>query len=214
MDKKRFSFTFLVLTVAYTVFLILANLLEVKIVDMGIMTATAGLLIFPMSYILNDCIVEIYGLRRAKMTIWLGFSMNVITVLLLQLAIILPPDPLWTGQSAFEATFGNTWRILLASFTAMIFGTMVNAYVMSLLKARHNGHYFSVRAIVSTIAGELVDSTIFFPIAFYGLLPDSTIVAMIFTQASLKTLYEVVALPLTIAVVGWLKKKEECVDLD
>lgn len=208
MDNKKFSFTFLVLAVAYTVFLILANILEVKIVNFGIMTATAGLIIFPMSYIINDCIVEIYGFKRAKMTIWLGFVMNLLTVLILQLSIILPADPLWEGQDSFKFIFGNSWRILLASFIAMISGSMINAYVMSKMKFSHKGKMFSLRAITSTIAGELVDSTIFFPIAFYGILPNETITTMIFTQATLKTLYEVIVLPITIVIVNWLKKKE------
>lgn len=208
MDNKKYSFTFLVLAVSYSVFLILANILEVKVVNFGIMTATAGLIIFPMSYIINDCIVEIYGFRRAKMTIWLGFIMNLFAVLVLQLAIILPPDPLWEGQDSFYAVFGNSWRILLASFTAMICGSMINAYIMSKMKLSHKGKNFSLRAIVSTIGGELVDSTIFFPIAFWGILPKETIFVLIFTQASLKTLYEIIVLPLTILIVNWLKNKE------
>lgn len=206
--RAKFSFTFLLLTVCFSVFLILANLLEVKIVDLGFMTATGGLIIFPMSYIINDCIVEVYGFRMARLTIWLGFFMNLLAVLLIQLAIWLPADEAWNGQEAFAAVFGSTGRILFASFTAMVCGSMVNAYVMSRMKLGQKGKHFSVRAVASTLFGETVDSLVFFPIAFYGVLPNSTLVALICTQAGLKTVYEVIALPVTIRVVGFLKQKE------
>lgn len=207
--KGRFSVTFLLLTVSFSVFLILANLLEVKIVDMGVMTATGGLIVFPMSYIINDCIVEVYGFRMARFTIWTGFFMNLIAVILIQIAILLPADVSWDGQVAFETVFGSSARILFASFTAMICGSLVNAYVMSKMKLGQNGKHFSLRAVASTVFGESVDSMIFFPIAFYGVLPNSTIVALIFTQAGLKTLYEILVLPVTIRVVRFLKKRED-----
>lgn len=207
--NKKFSATFLLLAVFFTVFLILANLLEVKIVDLGFMTITGGLIVFPMSYIINDCIVEVYGFRLARFSIWLGFFMNLIAVIFIQLAILLPADAAWDGQDAFVATFGNSARILTASFLAMICGSMVNAYVMSKMKIGQHGKHFSLRAIASTLFGESVDSLVFFPIAFYGILPDATILALIFTQAGLKTLYEIIVLPITIRVVKFLKQKEE-----
>lgn len=206
--KAKFSFTFLLLSVFFSVFLILANLLEVKIVDLGIMTATGGLIVFPMSYIINDCIVEVYGFRYARLAIWLGFVMNLLAVIVIQLAILLPPDSSWSGQAAFESVFGSTARILFASFIAMICGSMVNAYVMSKMKLGQKGRHFSFRAVVSTLFGETVDSCVFFPIAFYGVLPDATILALITTQAGLKTIYEIIALPLTVRVVRFLKQRE------
>ena len=207
--KTKFSLTFLLLVVSFTVFLILANLLEVKIVDAGFMTVTGGLIIFPMSYIINDCIVEVYGFRLARLTIWLGFFMNLVAVLLIYVAIWLPADASWTGQAAFESVFGSTGRILFASFTAMICGSLVNAYVMSRMKKENQGHYFSLRAVLSTLFGESVDSLIFFPIAFGGVLPNHVIVALILAQAGLKTLYEVIALPVTVRLVKWLKRHEQ-----
>lgn len=206
--KAKFSFTFLLLTVFFSVFLILANLLEVKIVNLGFMTATGGLIVFPMSYIINDCIVEVYGFRYARLAIWLGFFMNLVAVIVIQLAILLPPDAAWTGQAAFETVFGSTARILFASFVAMVCGSMVNAYVMSKMKLGQNGRHFSVRAVVSTLFGETVDSCVFFPIAFYGVLPNGTLLALICTQAGLKTVYEIIALPVTVRIVEKLKQKE------
>ena len=207
--NKKFSFTFLLLAVSFSVFLILANILEVKIVDLGLMTATGGLIVFPMSYIINDCIVEVYGFRLARLTIWLGFFMNLLSVVLIHIAIALPADSSWTGQAAFSATFGGSARILAASFVAMICGSMVNAYVMSKMKKGQQGRYFSVRAVASTLFGETIDSLVFFPIAFYGVLPNTTLLALICTQAGMKTAYEIVVLPVTVRVVRYLKRKEE-----
>lgn len=207
--NKKFSFTFLLLAVSFSVFLILANILEVKIVDLGFMTATGGLIVFPMSYIINDCIVEVYGFRLARLTIWLGFFMNLFSVILIHIAIALPADVSWQGQDAFVATFGSSARILMASFLAMICGSMVNAYVMSKMKLGQQGRNFSFRAVASTLFGETVDSLVFFPIAFYGVLPNTTLIALICTQAGMKTAYEIVVLPLTVRVVRYLKRKEE-----
>ena len=192
----------------FSVFLILANLMEVKVVKIGILTATAGLSVFPISYIINDCIVEVYGFAKARFVIWMGFLLNMIFVVFLQVCISLPCDPSWTAQAAVEQVFGNTPRILLGSFVAFIVGSMVNAQVMSRMKVRDGGKRFSLRAIMSTVFGESADSLIFFPIAFAGMLPLATIVTLVWTQVMLKTLYEIVALPITIRVVKLLKRVE------
>ncbi|MDD2960912.1 MAG: queuosine precursor transporter [Muribaculaceae bacterium] len=207
--RSKISVLFLLLTSMFCVFLILANLMEVKVVRFGVFTATAGLAVFPISYIINDCIVEVYGFRKARLVIWLGFLMNFIFVMFLQLAIVLPSDPSWTHQEAIDTIFGNTPRILLGSFVAFICGSMVNAYVMSKMKVISNGKMFSLRAVLSTLFGETVDSFIFFPVAFLGVLPLSTIISLIWTQALLKTIYEIIVLPVTIKVVKEIKRHED-----
>lgn len=206
--NKQFSLPFVVLAMMFSVFLILANLMEVKVVKIGILTATAGLSVFPISYIINDCIVEVYGFAKARFVIWMGFLLNMIFVVFLQVCIALPSDPSWTAQAAVEQVFGNTPRILLGSFVAFIVGSMVNAQVMSRMKVRDGGKRFSLRAIMSTVFGESADSLIFFPIAFAGMLPLATIVTLVWTQVMLKTLYEIVVLPVTIRVVKMLKRVE------
>ena len=208
MMNKQFSLPFVVLAMMFSVFLILANLMEVKVVKIGILTATAGLSVFPISYIINDCIVEVYGFAKARFVIWMGFLLNMIFVVFLQVCIALPSDPSWTAQAAVEQVFGNTPRILLGSFVAFIVGSMVNAQVMSRMKVRDGGKRFSLRAIMSTVFGESADSLIFFPIAFAGMLPLATIVTLVWTQVMLKTLYEIVVLPVTIRVVKMLKRVE------
>ena len=206
--NKQFSLPFVVLAMMFSVFLILANLMEVKVVKIGILTATAGLSVFPISYIINDCIVEVYGFAKARFVIWMGFLLNMLFVVFLQVCIALPSDPSWTAQAAVEQVFGNTPRILLGSFVAFIVGSMVNAQVMSRMKVRDGGKRFSLRAIMSTVFGESADSLIFFPIAFAGMLPLATIVTLVWTQVMLKTLYEIIALPITIRVVKLLKRVE------
>lgn len=206
--NKKFSVPFLLLAVLFCIFLVIANLLEVKVVKFGSLSATAGLVVFPLSYIINDCIVEVYGFQRARFVIWLGFLMNLVVVLLIQLALVLPPDPVWTGQQAMEVVYGSTPRILLASFTAFVCGSMVNAYIMSRMKVMSRGRYFSARAILSTLFGEGVDSLVFFPIAFGGVLPWSTVLTLIWSQAVIKTAYEVVVLPVTLKVVKYVKRRE------
>ncbi len=206
--KKQFSLPFVVMAMMFAVFLILANLMEVKVVKIGILTATAGLSVFPISYIINDCIVEVYGFAKARFVIWMGFLLNMIFVVFLQVCVALPGDPSWTAQAAVEQVFGNTPRILLGSFVAFIVGSMVNAQVMSRMKVRDGGKRFSLRAILSTVFGETADSLIFFPIAFAGMLPLATIVTLVWTQVMLKTLYEIVVLPVTIRVVKMLKRVE------
>lgn len=210
-NKKDFSALFLCLTVAFSVCLIVANLIEIKTVGLpGGFTITAGFVVFPISYIINDCIVEVYGFRKARLAIWIGFASALFVSVMLQLAIALPGSGEWTAQDAMERIYGTVPRIMGASFAAFLCGSMVNAYVMSKMKAADaSGSRFSLRAIVSTLFGEGVDSLIFFPIAFLGTLPLGTVVSLIITQMLLKTLYEIVALPATVRVVKRLKAIED-----
>lgn len=209
MTRTTYSFTFLVLTLLFCVCLIVSNLMEIKTVPLGPMTITAGVVVFPISYIINDCIVELYGFRKARMVIWLGFAANLLVSLLLQIGIILPGAPGWEGQHAMTLIFGAVPRIFAASFIAFLCGSLVNAWVMARMKAAApQGRRFSLRALVSTLWGEGTDSLIFFPVAFAGVLPASDIVNLIITQTLLKTVYEAAVLPLTVRVVATLRRVE------
>ncbi len=208
ISQQRFSLPFLFLTILFCVCLIVANLVEIKTVSLGFLTITAGMVVFPISYIINDCLVEVYGFRKARLVIWLGFMMNLLVTLLLQLAILLPGDASWSAQEAMISIYGGVPRILLASFLAFICGSLVNAWVMSRMKVSYQGRNFSLRAIVSTLWGEGVDSIIFFPIAFGGTLPWSVILHLIVAQALLKTAYEIIILPATLIIVKRLKRIE------
>ena len=198
----------MVLGIVFCVCLIAANLLETKVIQLGPVSVTAGLIVFPVSYIINDCIAEVWGFRKARLIIWMGFLMNFMVVAMGQLAVLLPAAPFWQGEEAFNFVFGLAPRIAAASLLAFLVGSFLNAYVMSRMKVASAGKHFSLRAILSTVAGEGADSLIFFPLAFGGLMPADELGKMMLVQVILKTLYEVVVLPVTIRVVKYIKRME------
>ena len=149
-----------------------------------------------------------WGFRKARLVIWLGFFMNFLFVLFGLAAVALPAATYWTGQEGFRAIFGLAPRIAAASFLAFLVGSFLNAYVMSRMKILQGGRGFSLRAIVSTLVGEGADSLIFFPLALGGVVPWHVLPAMMLTQVVLKTAYELVALPVTVRVVRWMKRVE------
>lgn len=201
-----FDMPFFCLGMLFCVCLIAANLLETKQVAIGPLQLTAGLIVFPISYIINDCLVEVWGYRATRTIIWLGFLMNFLFVSFGALADALPGAPYWEGEEGFHAIFGLAPRIAAASFLAFLAGSFLNAYVMSRMKVRSEGRHFSLRAIVSTIAGESADSVIFFPLALGGVVPWEVLPGIMMAQVVLKTVYEVIALPITIRVVRRLKR--------
>lgn len=194
--------------ILFNVCLIASNLLETKVIDLFGLTATGGLIVFPISYIINDCITEVWGFRKAKLIIWSGFASNFLMIAFSQIAIFMPAAPFWEGEESFNFIFGLAPRIAIASLLAFLAGSFINAIVMSKMKISSNGKHFSVRAVVSTLAGESVDSVIFFPIAFLGIVPIDELLIMIGTQAALKSAYEIVILPITVRVVKSIKRIE------
>ena len=190
--------------------LITSNLLETKILQFGTFTMTAGVLCFPISYILNDCICEVWGFRKTRLIIWTAFLMNFLVVALGQLAVMLPAADYWKdSEPHFNFVFGLAPRIAASSFLAFLVGSFVNAYVMSRMKVSQQGRHFSVRAIASTLWGEGADSLIFFPLAFGGMMPVPELLKRMLLQVITKTAYEVLMLPLTIRVVRAVKQVEQ-----
>lgn len=196
----------MLLGILFNVCLVASNLLETKIIQVCGVTATAGLLVFPISYIINDCIAEVWGYRKARLIIWSGFLSNFLVIGFAQLAVRLPAAPYWEGEEGFNFVFGMAPRIVAASLVAFLAGSFLNAYVMSKMKIASGGKNFSLRAILSTLAGESVDSLLFFPIAFLGLIPAGELAVLVVTQAILKSMYEIVILPVTIRVVSYIKR--------
>ena len=192
--------------IVFNVCLIAANLLETKVIQLGGLTVTAGLLVFPISYIINDCIAEVWGFRKARLIIWSGFVMNFFVVTLGLIAVSLPAAPFWEGEEHFNFVFGMAPRIVAASLMAFLVGSFLNAYVMSRMKIASRGRNFSARAIWSTVVGETADSLIFFPVAFGGVIAWRELVVMMGLQILLKSAYEVVILPVTIRVVKAVKR--------
>ena len=203
--SKTITLPFMLLGILFNVCLVASNLLETKVIQLGPITATAGLIVFPISYIINDCIAEVWGFRKARLIIWSGFAMNFLAIGFARLAIALPAAPFWEGEDSFNFVFGLAPRIAIASLLAFLVGSFLNAYIMSKMKVATRGKHFSLRAIVSTLIGESADSLLFFPIAFGGLIPAKELLIMIGTQACLKSLYEVIILPVTIWVVRYIK---------
>lgn len=204
--KQKVSVPFMLLGILFNVCLIAANLLETKVIQVCGLTVTAGLLVFPISYIINDCIAEVWGFRKARLIIWSGFAMNFFVVLLGLIAVALPAAPFWEGEAHFNFVFGMAPRIVAASLLAFLAGSFLNAYVMSRMKLASHGRHFSARAILSTVVGETADSLLFFPIAFGGLIAWQELLVMMGIQIVLKSLYEVVILPVTIRVVRFIKR--------
>ena len=204
--KEKVSVPFMLLGILFNVCLIAANLLETKVIQVGSITVTAGLLVFPISYIINDCIAEVWGFKKARLIIWSGFAMNFFVVALGLIAVALPAAPFWEGEQHFDFVFGMAPRIVVASLLAFLVGSFLNAYVMSKMKVASGGRNFSARAIWSTVVGEAADSLIFFPIAFGGLIAWPELLVMMGTQIVLKSLYEVIILPITIRVVKAVKR--------
>lgn len=204
--KEKVSVPFMLLGILFNVCLIAANLLETKVVQVCGITVTAGLLVFPISYIINDCIAEVWGFKKARLIIWTGFAMNFFVVALGLIAVSLPAASFWEGEEHFNFVFGMAPRIVAASLLAFLVGSFLNAYVMSRMKVASGGKSFSTRAVVSTLIGETADSLIFFPIAFGGIIAWPDLLLMMCVQIVLKSLYEVIILPITIRVVKLIKK--------
>ena len=209
-QKRVISLSFFLMGVLYCICLVVSNLFGTKLVQVGSYSMTAGLIVFPISYIINDCVAEVWGFRKARLMIWTGFAMNFFVVLLGAIAVALPPAPYWVANDAhFRFVFQLAPRIAAASLAAFVVGSFLNAFVMSKMKLRDREKRFSLRAILSTLAGEGADSLIFFPLAFGGLMPVQDLLKMMLLQVTAKTLYEILALPVTIQVVKHVKKIEE-----
>ena len=207
-EKTKVSVLFMLFGTLFCVCLITANVLETKQLSFGFVNLTAGVIVFPVSYILNDVVCEVWGYQRTRMLIWMGFAMNFFFVVMGAIADWIPGAPYWHGDEGFHQIFGLAPRIAMASFIAFIAGSFVNAFVMSKMKISSEGMHFSSRAILSTVFGESVDSIIFFPLALGEVVPWEEMPSLMISQVALKTLYEIVALPITIRVVKFTKKHD------
>ena len=172
---------------------------------------SGAVLLFPISYIINDCLTEVYGYRKARLVIWLAFALSAFTAVMSGLVCLLP-EPFDEGSKpmadSFNSLFGMVPRTTIASLLAFIAGSTVNAWILSRMKVATGGKAFGVRAVLSSVGGELVDSCIFFPFVFWGIMSPSVIAGMVFTQVVVKTLYEIVILPFTAWFVKRLKARE------
>ena len=205
--RSTVSIPFMMMSILFCICLISSNLFETKLFTLFGITLTGGVVIFPVSYIINDCLVEVYGYKKSRLVIWTAFAMNFFLVGTAQIVRVLPDSPFWDGSQHFDYVVALAPRVVLASMLAFICGSTVNAVIMSKMKVSQAGKRFSVRAMVSTIAGESIDSLVFFPIAFFG-TETSVLIRLMLTQVILKTAYEAIILPLTNLIVKHLKEYE------
>ena len=199
MEKKeKYSFLQLALTILNVSCLLISNVIVFKEMTIGPFTMTGAMITFPITYILSDVFSEVYGYKWSRITCYFAFAMNLLMVLVFQLGIALPASATFAGQEALETVLGNTPRILLGSLTAFIAGDFANDIVfekMRLKAVKHNG--FSIRAILSSVAGAIVDTSIFYPIALGGVMDISTMIIIGLSEIPLKILYEIIILPIT-----------------
>jgi uncharacterized integral membrane protein (TIGR00697 family) len=203
----RYSWRFVAVAAVFVTALVVSNIIAVKLVEVAGRVFPAGLVIFPLSYVLGDVLTEVYGIKAARRVIWLGFACNLLALGAIQAAIHLPAADFWQeNQAAYEQILGTTWRLFLASLAAYIVGELANAYVLAYMKGATRGRWLWTRTIGSTIVGEGLDSAIFITIAFAG--TGASLLNAIITTWLIKVGWETLATPLTYAVVGYLKRTE------
>ncbi len=201
---------------AFVAILLCSNLIgpakaaQVTLPLFGAVTFGAGVLFFPISYIFGDVLTEVYGYARARKVIWAGFGALILASIMSAVIVALPPAPGWPNQRVYEIAFGNTWRIASASMVAYFCGEFVNSFVLAKMKVLTQGRFMWARFVGSTIAGEAVDSAIFYPLAFLGsgIMPDALVWQLTMTQFVAKTAVEIVFLPVTYRIVAALKRAE------
>ncbi len=187
-----------------------AKIAQVDVPLLGAITFGAGVLFFPISYVFGDILTEVYGYARARKVIWAGFAGLAFASLMATVVVALPPAPFWQHQGAYEIAFGTAWRIAAASMFAYFCGEFVNSFVLAKMKIVTGGRWLWTRTVGSTIAGEAVDSALFYPLAFYGsgIIPDDKLPLVMLAQFVGKVMVEVLFTPVTYAIVGALKRVE------
>lgn len=207
-NSTRYSIWFVLIVAVFVTCLITANIIAVKLVDLGGLIIDSGVVIFPISYIVGDVLTEVYGFRRARRVIWLGFACNLLAVIAMVIGQALPAASFWDGQAAYDRILGYTPRLLVASFVAFLIGEFANAAVLSRMKVLTRGRWLWARTIGSTLVGEGLDSVIFIFIAFWGTSPESALLSSMLTQWVFKVAYETAATPLTYLVINFIKRRE------
>jgi queuosine precursor transporter len=202
----RLSWPFVTVAVFFVTALVVSNVIAVKLVEISGHVFPAGLVIFPLSYLLADVLTEVYGFRAVRAVIWLGFGCNLVALGAIQAAIHLPPAAFWPSQAAYEDVLGFTWRIFLASLAAYLVGELANAIVLAKMKVATDGRFLWTRTIGSTIVGQGLDSLVFVTVAFAATGPP--LVDPILTTWAIKVAWETAATPLTYAIVNGVKRRE------
>jgi uncharacterized integral membrane protein (TIGR00697 family) len=208
MKKNSYSGLYVLLSIVYVTALNTANIVAVKQVQIGAFLITAGQLVFPILYIISDIFSEVYGYRASRRVAWFAFGMNIFMVMIFNLTILLPHPSWWENNEAFILVLGSVPRILVASLVAFQAGDWLNDIIFQKMKGKHGERLFWLRAIVSSILGEAIDSSLFFAIALIGTMPISALPIFVLSGVVVKCCYELIVLPLTSLFVVAIKKYE------
>lgn len=198
-----------VIMALFVAVLLISNLASTKIVSLWMFTFDGGTILFPLSYIFGDVLTEVYGYQRSRKVIWTGFGAALLMSLVLWVVQEMPPATDWPNQQAYESLLGFVPRIVLASLVAYFGGAFSNAFLMSKLKIKTKGKFLWVRTIGSTLVGEGIDTAIFCMVAFYGVLPNELLISIIISNYIFKSGVEILFTPITYAIIGFLKRREQ-----
>jgi uncharacterized integral membrane protein (TIGR00697 family) len=207
--RRTYKYYDLVMALFVTILLCSNIIGAAKVCTVWGFTFGAGVLFFPISYIFNDVLTEVYGYARARKVVWAGFGAIIFASFMSWVVVTLPPAADWNDQRAYEAVFGQTPRIVFASLTAFFVGEFANSYVLAKMKIKTSGKHLWARTIGSTIVGEGVDSLVFYPVAFFGVWSNHLVLTVMMSNYIVKVLWEAVVTPVTYQVVGVLKKHEQ-----
>jgi queuosine precursor transporter len=209
VGSKKTAFAFLpVLTGLFTATLLISNVLNCKVIRVGRLPFTGGLIMFPVAALFGDVLTEVYGYAESRKVIWTGLGSLVLFVIMIEICGALPADPLWTHQAAYDVILGAVPRIVAASLTAYIIGEFSNSYVLAKCKLRTHGRFIFLRFVLSTLVGQFIDSATFVVVAFSGRMPPREMVMVAVTGWAIMVLWEIAALPLTLPLVRALKRHE------
>ena len=207
--SNKTAFAFLpVLTGLFTATLLISNVLNCKIIRVGPLPFTGGIIMFPLAALFSDVLTEVYGYAESRKVIWTGLGSLVLFVVMIEICGALPADSLWTHQGAYEVILGAVPRIVAASLTAYFVGEFSNSYVLAKCKVRTHGSFMFLRFVISTVVGQLIDSATFVLVAFSGTMPPRQMVAVTVTGWAIMVLWEIAALPLTLPLARTLKRHE------
>ena len=206
--RSRPSPLLLAVAALFVATLVTSNIIAVKVADVGPLVVPAAIVIFPLAYLFGDVLTEVWGYATARAVIWTGFLANIVVVVFIAAAIAIPADSHYADQAAYARVLGQTPRLVLASLAAYLCGEFLNAFVLARLKVATRGRWLWTRTIGSTLVGQGVDSAVFITLAFAGTQPWSLLLVIIRDVWAVKVLYEIVATPLTYAIVTMLKRLE------
>jgi uncharacterized integral membrane protein (TIGR00697 family) len=204
---KQYKY-FSLITGIFCASLVISNILDTKFFEIGSTAFPAGIILFPIVYVFGDIFTEVYGYNQSRKAIWAGFFSLLILVVALEIARQLPPAAFWKDQVAFDIVLGKVLRIVIASIVAYLAGEFINSLTLAKMKLKQSGKSMPIRFVLSTVLGQAVDTSVFIIIAFAGTMPISVMLTVFLSAWLFKVLWEIIALPISIPLVTWLKKQE------